>query len=144
MIKRNLFLSFPYNKYNQNDTDMTKLKLQHNALKYCDEHDGTDFLMVDGKMEVCPTCQGTGSHVRHDLDDSRMVDDMREECDYEGLENYFRGAFDEVCTHCNGANVVLEPNWETVPEWAQKAIESWEESKRMDALITAQERRMGA
>ena len=125
-------------------TIMAKLKFQHDALKYAEEHDGTDFLMVEGKMEVCPECQGTGSHVRHDLDDSAMVDSMREDGDDEGLRRYFSGAFDEVCRVCGGDNVVLEPNWDDVPVWAQKAIESWEASARLDAQITAQERRMGA
>jgi len=91
-------------------TIMAKLRFEHPALKYCDEHDGTDFLMVDGKMEVCPECQGTGSHVRKDLDDSAMVDSMREDGDDEGLRRYFSGAFDEVCRVCGGDNVVLEPN----------------------------------
>jgi DnaJ-class molecular chaperone len=125
-------------------TIMAKLRLEHPALKYCEEHDGSDFILVDGKMVVCPTCQGTGSHVRHDLDDSAMVDSMREDCDYEGLEAYFGGAFDERCTHCGGENVILVPDADSVPDWAQKAIESWEESRRMDEAITAAERRMGA
>jgi hypothetical protein len=125
---------------------MERFKLTHPALKYVEhpDHDGSDHIWVPGQMIVCPTCQGTGSHVRHDLDDSALVDSMREDGDEEGLRAYFRGAFDERCTECDGENVVLAPYWESVPEWAQKAIESWEESRRIDAAIEAAERRMGA
>jgi DnaJ-class molecular chaperone len=125
---------------------MNKFKLTHPALKYVEneEHDGSDSIIVQGKMEVCPTCGGTGSHVRHDLDDSAMVDSMREDGDDEGLERYFGGAFDEVCRQCGGQNVVLAPEWDTVPKWASEAIEDWQESRERDRRESESERRMGA
>jgi len=125
---------------------MKDLKLEHEALKYVEhpDHDGSDHIWVTGKMEVCPTCGGTGSHVRHDLDDTQMVDDMREDCDEEGLRAYFGGAFDEVCTQCGGANVVLAPDPDSVPDWAQDAIDSWNQSRWESEEISRQERRMGA
>jgi hypothetical protein len=36
---------------------------------------------------------------------------MYEDCDYEGLESYYRGAYDRVCSECNGKNVVDEIDW---------------------------------
>jgi DnaJ-class molecular chaperone len=95
-------------------------------------------------MEVCGTCEGTGSMERRDLDMSRMVDSMREDGDDEGIERYMRGAYDVSCDQCQGKNVVFVADWETVPEWASEAIESWEESGRITDRITAQERAMGA
>jgi len=133
---------------------MSKFKLSHPALCYAEDettetgysgnHDGSDYIMVEGKMVVCPTCQGTGMMERQDLDMSRMVDNMREDGDDEGLERYFSGAFDVVCSHCNGSNVVLEPVWESVPKWAIDEMEAWDRSERESQRISDQERRMGA
>ena len=118
----------------------------HPALEYVEhpEHEGGDFIMVTGHMVVCPECGGEGHHVRRDLDDSAMVDSMREDGDDEGLAAYFGGAFDEVCRQCGGANVVLDADYESIPEWAKKAMQSWDESEQESRMIEAQERRMGA
>jgi hypothetical protein len=127
---------------------MKKFRLSHPALAYVEGHENDaewvddDTILVEGEMVVCPTCQGTGSHVRHDLDDSAMVDSMREDGDEEGLEAYFNGAFDERCTECNGNNVVLAPR--NVPEWAAKAMRRWDDQKEYDRAIQEAERRMGA
>ena len=121
-----------------------KYKLEHDALKYSEEHDGTNFLMVEGQMEVCPTCGGTGAMERRDLDMSLVTDSMLEDGDYEAYEHYMKGGYDVPCDHCRGKNVVFEANWELVPEWARDAIEDWEESRRESDRISAQERAMGA
>lgn len=125
---------------------MKNFKLQHQAFKYVEhpDHDGSDHIWVSGKMEVCPQCCGTGSHVRKDLDDSAMVDSMREDGDDEGLAAYFNGAFDERCTLCNGKNVVLQANEDSIPEWAQNAMSEWAESESESRAIEMQESRMGA
>ena len=125
---------------------MKQFRLVHPALEYVEhpEHEGGDFIMVTGHMVVCPECGGEGSHVRRDLDDSAMVDSMREDGDDEGLERYFGGAFDEICRGCSGKNVVLDADYESIPEWAKKAMQSWDDSERESRQIEAQERRMGA
>mgnify|MGYP001086322777 CR=1 FL=1 len=129
---------------------MKKFRLSHPALAYVEGHENDaewvdgDTILVTGHMEVCPTCQGTGSHVRHDLDDSAMVDSMREDGDYEGLEAYFGGAFDEICTECDGKNVVLVPDWESIPEWARKAMKRFDDDRAYDRAVMEAERRMGA
>lgn len=122
---------------------MSKFKLEHPALKY-EENCPDGYLMVEGKMVVCPTCQGTGKMERQDIDMSQMTDSMYEDGDDEGIERYFSGAYDVPCSHCNGSNVVLEPVWESVPKWAEDAIDAWYESERITSQIEDQERRMGA
>ena len=130
--------------------NMQRFKLEHDALKYKREEypeadwAGDSALWVNGKMIVCPTCQGTGSHVRRDIDDSRLVDMYHEDGDYDGLERYFKGAFDEVCTQCKGKNVVLDANYESVPEWARNAIDDWNQAEWEYQREVAAERRMGA
>lgn len=125
---------------------MKKFKYQHEALKYVEhpEHDGSDHVWVSGRMVVCPECGGEGHHVRRDLDDSAMVDSMREDCDEEGLRAYFSGAFDEQCRECGGKNVILSADEGSVPQWAQDAIDEWIQSENETRQIEAQERRMGA
>lgn len=120
---------------------MSKIKFSHPSLEYTAENDGKDYIIVTGKMEVCPTCNGTGSHVRHDLDDSAMVDNMMEDGDHEGIEAYHDGAFDEICTQCGGNNVVAIPE---LPEWANTAVSEWERDEQESRLEAAAERHMGA
>jgi len=123
-----------------------QFELIHPALKYVenDEHDGDDRIYVSGQMEVCPRCEGTGVHDRQDIDTTKLVDDMREDCDYEGLENYFNGSYDVVCTRCKGKNVVFVPIAEEIPKWASDAIESWDREEANSRAEAEAERRMGA
>ena len=96
---------------------------------------------------VCPTCNGSGSHVRRDIDDSMLVETMMDEGDYDGMDSYYRGGFDEVCTHCNGRNVVDEIDWDTfekVYPREYKLVVDWEQSERDDRAEMEAERRMGA
>lgn len=125
---------------------MKKFKLEHDALMYVEhpKHDGSNHIWVTGEMEVCPECGGEGSHVRRDLDDSAMVDSMMEDGDEEGLNSYYRGAFDEKCTLCKGKNVVLAPTHDSIPKWALDAINEWDNSERESREMEAAERRMGA
>ena len=123
---------------------MAQIKYEHAALEETEENDGCGFVMVSGTMEVCPTCGGYGSHVRQDLDDSVMVDSMREDGDDEGLQAYFNGSFDEKCRQCEGKNVIMQPDWGQLPVWAAHAIEAWEDDERSTRKIEEQERRMGA
>jgi hypothetical protein len=139
---------------------MRKFKLTHPALEYVEGHDDQIIIdnhknnygfveqefsiMVPGKMIVCPTCGGTGTHVRQDIDDSAMVDSMYEDGDYEGIEHYFNGGYDVQCTQCKGNNVVFEADWEQLPQWAKDAISYWDECERESAAIQAAERAMGA
>lgn len=128
---------------------MKRFKFSHPALEYVEGHEDADWadtnaLWVAGKMIVCPCCGGEGHHVRRDIDDSRLVDSMREDGDYEGIEAYFGGAYDVTCEECNGRNVILDVDWDSVPEWAQKAVEDWNRCEREMRAEQEAERRMGA
>ena len=122
---------------------MQKFRFTHPALNDS-ETDEEQVFWLSGKMEVCPECGGTGSHVRRDIDDSAMVDSMREDGDDEGLEAYFGGAYDVRCTRCNGANVVFAPNMEELGEANLKAISDWHQAEWEYQRECAAERRMGA
>jgi len=122
---------------------MTLIKYQHPALE-CEENDDKNFIMVPGKNIVCSKCEGFGQHDRRDIDTSKLIDSMIEDGDYDGIEAYHNGSYDQICTNCKGNKVVLEPDWESLPEWAKKAITSWEQSERESKEYERQEKAMGA
>lgn len=126
-----------------------KINYQHNALKYHNPITGeyNEDLNEDGILkvlatyEVCPQCDGHGSHFRSDLDENNLVDNMREDGDDEGIEAYYQGAYDQVCNQCNGNRVVAKP---TLPEWAENRIYEWYESEREYRAICRAEQSVGA
>ena len=120
----------------------------HESFEYQDEYDyksnGTKGIAVGSTKIVCPTCNGTGSHFRRDLDENALIDNIQEDGDDEGMKSYLSGDYDQVCTNCRGNNVVNQIDWDTVPEWARKCIDQWEESARQHNVEVQAERAMGA
>lgn len=109
--------------------------------------------------EVCPTCNGTGKHVRPDIDCGGLTaEELREFDDDDGWEgsmagweddespaprrtgnSYLDGAFDVTCYQCKGRNVVAVP---VLPSWLSEAVEeraeddaSYEAECRMERIM---------
>ena len=122
---------------------MEKFRFTHPALDDSETGEERVFWLT-GKMEVCPECGGTGSHVRRDIDDSRLVDAMMEDGDDEGLERYHQGAYDVRCTRCDGANVVLAPNMDELGAEKLEAIHEWHQAEQESWATAMQESRAGA
>jgi hypothetical protein len=125
-----------------------KMNYQHNALKYhnpttgeYDENYTEGTLFVNGKYEVCTTCDGNGSHFRSDLDENALIDGMREDGDEDGIDSYYAGSFDQSCDECKGKRVVFIP---ILPKWAYEAIYSWNKFEYESRAIRDAERRVGA
>jgi DnaJ-class molecular chaperone len=122
---------------------MAKLRFTHPALD--DQETGEQKIFwLEGKMVVCPECGGTGSHVRRDLDDSKLVEMLEADGDYEGMERYYAGAYDERCRSCEGKNVLLVPNQDALSAEDHERIQDWHDSERESMQIEMQERRAGA
>lgn len=126
---------------------MKPIMFYHESFEYQDEYDfdklGETGILVPAKKIVCPTCNGNGSHFRTDLDENLLIDGMREDGDEEGIESYQGGAFDQVCTQCNGKNVV-DDVWDNLPSWAKSCISEWEHSSRVyDAECSAERNYFG-
>ncbi len=94
---------------------------------------------VEVRFEVCPTCDGRGSHVNPSIDAHGLTaEDFYEDPDFR--DEYFGGAYDQPCNECGGASTVPIPRDETI--W--KAIQDkWADDAQYRAEVEA-ERRMGA
>lgn len=57
------------------------------------------------RYEVCPLCQGKGTHVNPGIDAHGLTaEDFYEDPDF--AEDYFRGRYDQICNECHGERVV--------------------------------------
>jgi hypothetical protein len=69
------------------------------------EADIDEDVEVPIRYDVCPTCDGRGSHVNPSVDcDGLTAEDFAEDPDL--AEMYMDGVYDVTCYGCNGRNVV--------------------------------------
>lgn len=104
--------------------------------------DGSE-LKLPVKREVCPVCDGTGTHVNPSIDSHGIgADEFADDPDF--AEEYFGGVYDVVCNECGGRNVVDVVDIEALsPE--HKALWEAQEQDRFDLEAEyAAERRFGA
>jgi hypothetical protein len=128
---------------------MKTTNYQHDALinydpktgEYNEEVNDDGIIQVTAAYQVCPECDGHGHHFRSDLDENHLLNMMEEDGDYEGIESYHRGRFDQVCDTCEGQRVVLKYD---LPEWADKLVYEWWMEESLSRRISDAERRMGA
>lgn len=67
------------------------------------DDDGLEHVLPT-HMEVCPRCDGHGSHVNEAIDGNGLTAEDLADGDFR--ESYMRGDYDVTCTECGGANVV--------------------------------------
>lgn len=76
------------------------------------------------KYEVCPTCDGKGSHVNPSIDSHGLTaEDFAEDPDFR--EDYLRGLYDQPCNECHGQRVVPVLDEEKNDQKIVKAYEKW-------------------
>lgn len=149
-------MSFDWNEYNSHgDIRTVNARYQNEFDAGCDlkrmtftfvqeNEEGEEISFVlPLKMEVCPTCQGRGTHVDPSVDAGGYYDDG-DDCDEYGENLYFSGAYDVVCRTCHGKNVVAGidrhmAEKEVLKVWDKKS----EDDEEFEAMCRA-ERRMGA
>ena len=103
-----------------------------------DEWAETEEKWITVKFEVCPTCQGKGTHVDPNVDAGGLTQEDFDDPDFK--EDYLSGRFNVSCNHCNGMRVVPVPS----DEEDAKAIEGLLIEKMESARETASELAMGA
>lgn len=104
------------------------------------DENGDEFeAEVPFKFEVCPTCNGKGSHVNPSIDSHGISpEEFAEDPDFE--ESYHRGDYNVPCYECAGLRVVAVPDETT--ENGKLAVEKMQQQAQW-AAEEAHERRMG-
>jgi hypothetical protein len=69
-------------------------------------NDAAVEVSLPAKFEVCPRCEGTGSHTNPSIDGNGITASEMEELGDEFREDYLRGAYDVTCHKCNGDRVI--------------------------------------
>jgi len=118
------------------------------TLRYDDEETGDEIeedIEVPIKFEVCPTCDGKGTHVNPSIDSNGLTaEDFAEDPDFR--EDYFSGRYDVACYGCGGSNVVPTINGDYVDEETRKLLDKVQGQREADAEYEyqcARERAMG-
>lgn len=110
-------------------------------IAYVDYYDDS-VLEIPCVYEVCPTCNGKGSHVNPSIDCNGLsAEDFAEDPDF--AESYFAGHYDEPCYGCGGNRVVPVP----VEDCNSEDLRLLHEMREDEAAFRAEywaERRMGA
>jgi len=104
------------------------------------DNDGEEIVKsVPIKFEVCPTCDGKGTHVNPSIDANGLsAEDFADDPDF--AEAYHRGDYAVTCYGCNGRRVVPICMDDKVQQWIDAVIQT---IALHDAEVEA-ERRVGA
>ena len=90
---------------------------------------------MPARFEVCPTCQGRGTHVNRAIDGNGITASEMEELGDDFREDYMRGVYDVTCEECRGRNVVAVAD----PERASPEVKAAWEQHMIDEDIAARE-----
>ena len=112
---------------------------------YDDEKDEETDVEFPFKWEVCPLCNGKGSHVNPSIDCNGLTaEDFYEDPDL--AEDYFSGMYDQQCNQCHGRTTVPVIDEDRCNKEQKEWLAMLRENQKADAeyqQICAWERRMG-
>lgn len=103
-----------------------------------------ETITLPARFEVCPTCEGRGSHVNPSIDAGGITGSEWAEWGDEERESYRRGAYDVACYDCAGQRVVPEVDADAADPEALKRVRAWEREQAAFDAMCAAERAMGA
>jgi hypothetical protein len=111
----------------------------HDAFEYEPEYQfetkGKAGIPATTERIVCPTCNGNGNHFRKDLDENEMIKSIQEDGDEDSMEAYQSGAFNQICTECNGRNVIDQVNFDNLPQWAIDSINEYNKEESFNEQV---------
>ena len=96
-------------RYGNRDVDERRMVIKWE----CEDDEGeTVTHEFPARFEVCPTCDGKGTHVNPSIDASGYYPDEDDDYGYDEDDEYGtpyeRGVYDVPCATCSGKRVVLE------------------------------------
>lgn len=116
-------------------------------ITYIDSDGEEVCVSLPHKNEVCPKCEGHGTHLTESIGSHAYSQEEFEEafpCGSEEREHYFRrgGMYDVICTVCGGKNVVLVVDEAACTTPEQKAhLKAYKKAERERAREEAEDRR---
>jgi len=109
----------------------------------CGHGDGRRDLLLPGKYEVCPRCEGKGKHTNPAIDgDGLTQEDFDENPGF--FEAYMSGLYDISCEECGGERVKPQLALDRLPKMLRKRVEDTLEIVEMDRREAAHYRRLSA
>jgi len=122
------------------------MKLNDNLREYL-EMEGVDLNKIKTCKEVCPRCEGHGTHLTPSIGNHAYTMEEFNETFWEEEDRaeYFKrgGIYDVICEECKGANVVDVMDEDATPaEIVKLTADYWDDWYETEAMYAA-ERRMG-
>ncbi len=107
--------------------------------------DGEVELEIQTKFEVCPRCQGAGSHVNPAIDGHGITAEEWNGPDWDDDSRamYMSGGYDVACHRCGGKRVIAVADWEKLTDAERKFYEDYLREIRELEAEEAAERRFG-
>lgn len=65
---------------------------------------------IPAKNELCPRCDGEGSHTNPAIDGNGITASEMDELGDDFREDYMQGVYDVTCERCAGAKVIVVPD----------------------------------
>ena len=95
------------------------------------------------KWEVCPICNGKGTHVNPSIDCGGLTyEDFQDDSDF--LDDYMSGTYDQTCNKCNGRTTIKVVDWDRMSQEQKEEYETQLEEERQMRNEHLAELRMGA
>lgn len=86
-------------------------------------------LVLPAHFEVCPRCEGEGSHVNPAVDGNGLTaEDFDQDPDFH--EDYMAGVYDVACSQCGGARVIAVVDPERLTPAQREAWNAHEAAER--------------
>lgn len=112
---------------------------------YFDDNGDEVSCELPSKFEVCPRCEGHGTHLNPSIGNhAYSVEEFNEAFDdEESRAEYFKrgGIYDVTCEQCGGKRVIEVPNPEAMSSEQKTHFEAWEKSEEESARMDAEDRR---
>lgn len=105
------------------------------------DEDGNE-VVIPSKYEVCGRCKGHGTH-DHPAFSNGFTSSEWAEMDQDSRDNYMSGAYDVMCTECDGQRVVLVPDFDNMTDELREIVEAEERAEREIRAAQRMERMMG-
>jgi hypothetical protein len=101
---------------------------------------------IPAKHEVCPRCEGFGTHLNPSIGGHAYTREEFDEAfsDEEEREQYFKrgGIYDVTCEECQGARVVVVPDEAACTGELRAILDTWQRQESERLRSEAQDRRM--